>query len=57
MVEEIDPRKVKVHWTHRLRIKKLYKEGYTHEELSIMYKLPFWYIKGLTRGLEQAERV
>ena len=53
----IDPRKVKVHWTHRLRIKKLYKEGYSHEELAKMYKLPYWYIKGLTRGLKQVERV
>lgn len=55
--KEIDPRAVKVHWTHKHRIKKLYKEGYSHEELANMYNLPYWYIKGLTRGLKQAERV
>lgn len=57
MVEEIDPRKVKIHWTHRLRIKKLYKEGYTEEELAKMYKLPVWYIKGLTIRLKKPERI
>lgn len=53
----VDPRKVKVHWTHRLRIKKLYKEGYTEEELAQMYKLPVWYIKGLTIRLKKPERI
>lgn len=53
----IDPREVKVNWTHKLRIKKLYKERFSHEELAKMYKLPVWYIKVLTRNVKQDERV
>lgn len=57
MVAEIDPRNVKVHWTHLIRIKNLYKEGYTEEELSIAYKLPIWYIKGLTIRIKKPVRI
>lgn len=57
MVAEIDPRKVKVHWTHKLRIKKLYLDGFTHEELAKMYKLPLWYVKGLTWLLRKPDRI
>ena len=48
-----DPRKVKIHHSHKKRIKELYKEGLSIEELVIAYKLPYWYIKSLTRGLER----
>ncbi len=54
---EIDPQVVKIHFTHKRRIKKLYKEGYNREELSLMYNLPYEYIKCLTRGLKQADRI
>lgn len=53
----INPRKVKIHWTHKLRIKKLYLEGFHEEELSQMYKLPLWYINGLVVRLRKPERV
>lgn len=45
MVEKV------IHWTHRRRIKKLYLEGFTREELAIMYKLPPSIITSITRGL------
>lgn len=48
---------MRIHWTHSIKIKKLYKEGFTHEELAIMYKTTIYRIKNLTQGLEQAERV
>lgn len=48
---------IKIHWTHKFRIKRLFVDGFSEHELSIMYNLPFSYIKGLTRGLKQNERV
>jgi hypothetical protein len=54
---EIDPRQVKIHWTHKARIKTLYKDGFSIEELALMYRLPYWYIKGLSRGVKRMERV
>lgn len=54
---QIDPRQVTIHWTHKKRIKELYKDGFSIEELSIGYKLPYWYIKSLTRGVERMERI
>lgn len=53
----INPRKVKVNWTHKIRIKQLYKDGFTHEELSIAYNLPIWYIESLTVALKRPERI
>ena len=48
---------LKIHWTHKMRIKKLYKEGYVEEELAQMYKVPIWYVKGVTRALRKPERI
>lgn len=48
---------VKVHWTHKAKIRKLYKEGYTHEELAIMYGVGWDLIKNVTRGIKLGERI
>lgn len=53
MVEEI-----KLHFTHKRRIKSLWIEGYTIEEIAIMYKnLPLDQLNKLIRGIKQQERV
>jgi len=48
---------IEVHWTHKAKMAKFYREGFTREELSIMYKLPYWYIKELTKMITQVERI
>jgi len=48
---------VKLHFTHTLKIKKLYKEGYTIPELALMYRVPEYVINKYTQGLKQVERV
>lgn len=45
-----------VHHTHKKRIQKLFAEGFTHEELSIMYKLHWSEIKRITYSVKQPER-
>ena len=47
----------KVHFTHRIRIKTLYKEGYTIDELAIMYKTNHHTITNVTRGIIPLERI
>ena len=48
---------IKMHFTHKWRISKLFKEGFSDEELAIMYHVPWSEIKRITRGLEQVERI
>ena len=48
---------IKLHWTHKATIKKLYLDGYTDLEISIMYKLPLSEVKRLTSHLEKPERI
>lgn len=49
---------MRIHFTHKNRIKQLYKEGYTIEELIIMYNpIAYKQLKNLTRGIKQEDRV
>lgn len=48
---------VKLSWYDRVRLKKFYQQRYHVEELAIMYKVPVWQVKELTKGLEQVERI
>ena len=43
---------IKIHFTHKWAIQRLYKDGFTDEELAIMYKIPWPEIKRITRGLK-----
>lgn len=54
---EINPHQVTIHYSHKKRIKSLYQEGFSIEELAIMYRLPWWYIKSLSRGVKRMERI
>jgi hypothetical protein len=53
----INPLRVKVHFTHKWRIKQLFKEGFSVEELSLAYKVPTWYVESLTQALKRPERI
>jgi len=48
---------IKVHFTHKARIRKLYAGGYSDEELAIMYKTTWSTIKNVTRGVQRPERI
>ena len=48
---------VKLHFTHTIKIKKLYKEGFTTLELALMYRVPEYVINKYTQGLKQVESV
>lgn len=53
MVEEI-----KLARRHKDRIKKLFSERYTIEELAIMYKvIPYKQLRSLVRGVKRQERI
>lgn len=43
---------IKIHFTHKLAIKRLYKDGFSNEELAIMYKIHWSEIKRITYGLK-----
>lgn len=43
---------IKIHWTHKVRIQRLYQEGFTDEEIAIMYHLPWSAIKRITYHLK-----
>ena len=42
---------VAFHWTHKARIQHLYKEGFTIDELAIMYHTTYYRIKNLVQHL------
>jgi len=46
-----------IHFTHKIRIKSLFKQGFSDEELAIMYKVPWHTIKKIIRGLPKPERI
>lgn len=48
---------IKLHWVEKNRIKKLYLEGFTGVELSIMWNVPVWYVNVLTMRLRKPERI
>lgn len=47
----------KVHFTHKWRMKRLYLQGFTVQEIAIAYKVPIWYVNGLTQRLKKPERI
>lgn len=46
-----------IHFTHKARIRKLYKDGFTDEELADMYHIPWTEIKRITHNIKQPERL
>jgi len=48
---------IKIHWTHKAKIRKFYHDGYSHDELAIMYKTTWHTIKNITRGIIPLERI
>ena len=48
---------IKLHWTYKVKIKKLYKDGFTTEELALMYKVNHYVISSITRLIERPERI
>lgn len=50
-------RYVKVHWTHKLKIRNLFKQGFTDTELAIMYKTHWSVIQRITYNVKQQERI
>lgn len=49
--------KFKFHFTHKLKIRKLYKDGFCEDELAIMYKVNWSDIKRIVTGLQKPERI
>jgi len=48
---------LKLHWSHKLKLKRFFLEGYTNEELAIMYKVPQHVVVRVTRLLSKPERI
>lgn len=48
---------MKTHWTHRLRIRKLFTDGFTIEELTIMYNISVGRVNNIVQGLKKPERL
>ena len=51
--------KVKLHHTHKNRIRKLYKERFGLNELYIMYKekIPYSQLREIVKGIKRNEKV
>jgi len=49
--------RIKVHFTHKWRIKQLFSDGFTIDELIIMYRAPMDVIKNITQGITPKERI
>lgn len=48
---------IKLHIDYKKRIKDLYRDGFTVEELGLMYGIPWAEVKRITQGITQTERV
>lgn len=66
MAQEVRPTYVRhIHPTHREAIKEFFEEGYTIQEVYIMYRrelhaserLAYRQLKALTKGLQRPERI
>ena len=49
--------KIKIHHTHKQRIRSLFRDGFSEEELAIMYKVQWPSIKEIIKGLQKPEQV
>jgi len=48
---------IKIHFTHKQRIRSLFREGFCLEELALMYKTQYATVKEIVRGITPPERI
>lgn len=50
---------IKLHWTRKREMKRLYSEGFTTDELYLYYKgiVPTEQLRAVVRGVKRRERI
>jgi preprotein translocase subunit SecE len=48
---------VKIHHTHKQRMRSLFRQGFSEEEISRMYKIEWPSVKEIVKGIEKPERI
>ena len=47
----------KIHWTHKRDMRNFYQQGFSVDEISIMYNLAEFRVRQIVRGLTRPERI
>lgn len=46
-----------VHWTHKAKMRTMFSEGFSIDEIALAYKTTYWRVKTIVASMTPPERI